>query len=261
MDMGNGELAIRSRARRGWLCLAVVTCAGCGGSDPCYPPVGDFVSHGFQVESASVAWALDTVPLHSAAVVAEQPSVGDCQLHFGSGLLPAPSNSADCQRADGPTVYLDCVAKEEILTGQLTSDPYARWLINITGLGDPRSWSVGLLAEAVPYPTGQVTPYLGEQYPLYIRDSAGCRTSDMVPGGVAGLQLTAEEAVGGAADYPAMVTPDYRRVLRIDLDRSVTLQTDGGTTCGVTATMILSLRLVQTAADFTPTQRTCGRCV
>jgi hypothetical protein len=77
-------------------------------------------------------------------------------------------------------------------------------------------------------------------------------------GDFAGLKLAVEEAVGGPADYPAIVTPDYRRVLRVELDRSVTLQTDGGETCSVPAAKNISLRLVQTAADFAITQ---GECV
>lgn len=105
-----------------------------------------------------------------------------------------------------------------------------------------------------------VAPCLGEEYPLYLRDQAGCRSSDMIPGGVAGLQLTIEEAIGGVTDYPALVTPDYRRVLRIDLDRWVTLQTDGSATCGVPAAMTFSLRLVQTAADFAVTSQLCYVC-
>jgi hypothetical protein len=261
-DVDNHEPGVRMRARLIGFCLLLVAQASCGGSAevPCNSPVGEFASYGFQVESAQVTWALDTLPMHPAAVVAEQPSVGDCQLSIRNGRIPALTNSATCQRADGAAISLDCVVAAEAATPLLTRDPRARWLVQIVGLGDPRLWSVGLLAEAVPYPTGQVTPYLLESYPLYLGDSAGCRGTSEIPGGVAGLALTAEEAVGGVADSPTTVTPDYRRVLRMDLDRSVTLLTDGGATCGVPVMMTFSLRLVQTAADFDASSQPCYLC-
>ena len=257
--MRSDEPVIRSRARLGCLCLLVIADADCGGgSEACTSHPADFASYGFQVESASVSWALDSVPMHSAAVVAEQPSVGDCQLSIADGLVAIPSDPAGCPGGHDATISLDCVVTAEHPTAPQTRDPNARWLIEVGGLGDPRAWSVGSVDGPTPNPEEAATPYVLETYPLYLHHSAGCRSSDAMTGGAASLQATVEEAVGGRADYPSTVTSDYRRVLRIDLDRSVTLLTDGGATCTVPAATNISLRLVQTSADFTITQ---GQCI
>jgi hypothetical protein len=61
--------------------------------------------------------------------------------------------------------------------------------------------------------------------------------------------------VGGSADYPQMVTPDYRRVFRIDFAETELLGD-----CGGTATMTMSLRFAQTPADFSLVEMPCYLC-
>jgi hypothetical protein len=72
--------------------------------------------------------------------------------------------------------------------------------------------------------------------------------------------VVVEEATGGIADFPSVVTSDYRRVFRIDLDVAETLADAISGTCGVVATMTASLRFTQTPADFAVSNEVCAYC-
>ena len=196
-----------------------------------------------KLESASVAWALDSIPLHSAAVFSTSPPVGDCQLRVATGRLSNPASSAICQRDTTAIVSLNCA---------VTNDPASQWSLEIGGLGDPRTWAVG----NVVLPNA----FLGQRYPRYLWDSAGCQTGTTIGGNATGIRVVVEEAAGGIADFPLLVTPDYRRVFRIELDVANTLASNVSGTCGVVATMTVSLRLTQTPDDFTVRNQPCGYC-
>jgi hypothetical protein len=235
-------------------CFFLFALLGCsmGGAEPCNPPLGDFGVYGFKLESATVAWALDSIPLHSAAVVSTNPAVGDCQLRVAAGRLASPSNSEFCQRDTNASVFLDCAVTSGNPTPPMTIDPAALWSTEISGLGDPRTWATGNI----------VLPnaYLGEWYPSYLWDSAGCQTGKSIFGNATGIRVVVEESAGGIADFPLLVTPDYRRVFRVELDVANTLAGNVSGTCGVVATMTLLLRLTQTPDDFTVRNQPCALC-
>ncbi len=70
------------------------------------------------------------------------------------------------------------------------------------------------------------------------------------------MTVVVEEAEGGPAPYPTMVTPDYRRRYRIELDTGA-LSTDHCDGLAVS----LALRLEQTAAQFVNDPHgECGPC-
>jgi hypothetical protein len=214
--------------------------------------MGDYGVYGFSLESASVEWALDNIPLHPAAVGSTSPAVGDCQLRVITGRLASPSNSEYCLRDTNATVYLDCAVTSSNPTPPMTIDPNSRWSTAISGLGDPRTWAVGNVA--LP------NAYLSEGYPHYLSDSAGCQTGKSIFGNATGIRVVVEEAAGGIADFPLVVTPDYRRVFRIELHVANTLAGNVSGTCGVVATMTMSLRLSQVPDDFAVRNQPCTFC-
>jgi hypothetical protein len=233
---------MKARKIPSWFTVAVLIAigAGCGSSsDNYYPPekrlTGEYAVYGAELESASAEWGLDIMPMHTATVVAGIPSLGDCQLRMDPGNIPSPANSTGCQCPGGLGMSLDCVVTSEVMASP-------RWRVDISGLGDARTWPVG---DVVP-----PTAYVGEDYPSYVADSRGCQRARNTMGAATGLRIVVEEAVGGIADYPQVVTPDYRRVFRVELDLNETLASQEGGTCGITATMKLSARFVQNSWNF-----------
>jgi hypothetical protein len=70
--------------------------------------------------------------------------------------------------------------------------------------------------------------------------------------------LTMEEAIGGAAAGEKLVTPNFRRVLRIQID-TTGATTDSSGQCGSTPpALILDARISQTAADYSTHEIECG---
>jgi len=235
---------------RSALLVAVLAFTSCGGgTDNCTPPVGDFVFYEVSVDSASLEWSLDTVPMHAAALE-PSPSVGDCGLRITPGRIPDPAGTIICQQPQHMWINIDCVVRQENIKPPLTIDPASRWTFEISVPGDPRTWPVGELSAS----------YLSEGYPGYLRDSAGCTWGRSDSGLLAGLHLSVEESTGDIAPFPQAVTQDYRKVLRIDLDLNETIASSISGTCGVTAAMTMSLRLVQTPADFEEKQDACTLC-
>jgi hypothetical protein len=226
--------------------FTLMSCGGVHSDGPCNAPVGDFVAYGVQLESASVTWALDKVPPHTAGVVSEGPGIGDCQLVRVPGHLPSPANPTTCQRQNFVSFTLDCVAAAETIKPPITRDYRARWSFSFDLPSDPRTWNTD---DAVP-PTASMR----QQYPAYLWDSASCQavaTGSEHPN----LPIVVEEATGGIADYPLVVTSDYRRVFRIDFARTEALGA-----CAGTVSMTMSLRFVQTATDFSVVQMPCYLC-
>jgi hypothetical protein len=226
--------------------LLTVTLPGCGGSDGCDAPLADAVAYGVHLESASVTWALDAIPLHAAAVASETPAIGDCQSETYPGHVPSPANPITCQWPHIIDIFLDCLVTAENPTPPVTRDYRVRWRFSFEIYDDPRTWIAGDVVAP--------TAHLGEQYPAYLWDTPGCYPPAST-GALRELPLVVEEAVGGPADYPQMVTPDYRRVFRLDF-----AETEPLGACGGTATMTMSLRLAQTPADFSLVALPCYLC-
>lgn len=114
--------------------------------------------------------------------------------------------------------------------------------LGLTKLGDPREWTKG------------VRTLRGDEAGLYLEicepgAGRGCtlckaKTDDVT------VTVTVEEASGGKAAYPTLVTPDYKRVWRVDLDVATrpTVPVSGGG-CPTVSSKV-SLRFEQTAADW-----------
>ncbi len=76
----------------------------------------------------------------------------------------------------------------------------------------------------------------------------GC-TLSAIPLGDTKATVTVEEAVGGKAAYPKLVTADYKRVLRVEIDTGVR-SSSSSAGAGPSVATKLTLRLEQTAADW-----------
>jgi hypothetical protein len=235
-------------------CLSILLLSGClGQTDDCGGPDGprgDFGVYGFKLDSATVAWGLDSVPLHSATVGSDSPAVGDCQLSVDAGMASGHSNPTICvQKERSATVHLDCVATTPHPIPPSTVDYSSMWHLHISYLGNPSTWNAGDLVS---------TAWLSQRYPSSLQNSPGCQFSPgSLTSGSQGFRVVVEETVGGMADSPQFVATDFRRVFRIDVDTTKPLP---GDTCQVVATMTMSLRLTLTADDFTIRDQSCSIC-
>jgi hypothetical protein len=108
-------------------------------------------------------------------------------------------------------------------------------------LGDPRAWPVG------------TRTLRGAEAGLVLEVADCPKDAPCFPckAGVADASVTVvvEEAAGAAAPYPRMVTADYRRTYRIEVDTGPRSTANGVSTCSGVA-VALSLHLEQTAARY-----------
>src|SRR5262245_9305109 len=95
--------------------------------------------------------------------------------------------------------------------------------IDVTGLGDLRDWRVG---------TRSITAFDGDVTVLYQPDTAtngpaAAAATDCNVASLGGLvsAVTVETATGSGAPFPDLVSGDYRRVFRLDLDTSTVAPT------------------------------------
>lgn len=211
------------------LVLAAAPTACTATTDHCDPPAGGCPRSTFATEltSGSVDYQLGTAPMTVASVragVGAEP-VGTCS--FSSAGEAAPNGSLI---AAVPTVH--CTL------------PNGYVFISLAGLGDPRSWPIGVrtlsnaslnLAEAgLVMETCQAAP-----------TARGCTPCRQSLANVT-LTITVDKASGGAAPYPNLVSADYGRTYRIELDAALGASPSD---CPVSVSK-LSLSLAQTAADY-----------
>jgi hypothetical protein len=116
----------------------------------------------------------------------------------------------------------------------------------VNSLGDIRSWPVGTFTIVAPPDSvgADYSPNTPQQAPAGTCNPAAW-FDDIV------LTVTVETATGGAAPYPTLVTDDFVRTFRLDLDTS-TVQPRGsnGVACDLPLAAQVSLHLTQTAADY-----------
>jgi hypothetical protein len=231
------------------LCALALPVLGCGGhSDSCNIPTCDNGIYSASLESGSVAWSHGGVPLDSASVVTGSAAAEGCTLTTTPGKIGSPSNPQPWQTVTSMSLTLTfelAGSSQPSVDGGVGID-WVKWQIRFANLGDPRSWAVG----AVGAPDAQIE----EDYTMPFSgpiDGAPtcCMTSEGI-GNSANLRIEVEQAVGGAAEFPLLVTPDYGRVFRLAYDGA-----SGGRVAGDTAR--LSLRFTQTAADFSTRREAC----
>jgi hypothetical protein len=191
-------------------------------------------------------------PDYSVAGFTAGPSDGEMAYEWnGSGLLSAPFG--DPPSADLPLrgCYLDVSTTRNsgVEVGQPVSESavlrmtcsggtgYDFWLT--FSLGDLRNVGVGSYAPGSPRVS----------YPEVNASETIC--SGSVP--ASGVRVVVEEAVGGPAPYPEVVTPDYRRVVRVDFNYDTPQYADGDGDAGVciaSVRVVGHVRYTVVAADY-----------
>jgi hypothetical protein len=123
---------------------------------------------------------------------------------------------------------------------------WALWEIRFANLGDPRTWAVGEAA----LPDAKIDGH----YIMPISSARTyCSTCSRI-GDPANLHVVVEQAVGGPAGFPSLVTPDYLRVYRLEYVEAA----PGDYAPRDIAH--LSLRFTQSAGDFSARQEPCFIC-
>lgn len=124
--------------------------------------------------------------------------------------------------------------------------------VSFEKLGDPRGWVLG------------ARTLRGRESGLAIELSDCPAQGPCLPCEAAvddaTVTVVVEQAAGAAAPYPKMVTSDYRRTYRIEIDTGSRTTQNGATACKPLA-IKASLQLEQTAADFVDNpQGQCTAC-
>jgi len=207
--------------------LVLASCTGpypCG-KGPC--PTATFNLR--TLDDSTVTWAFSqSVAQTSTGFVTGEPSAGQCRFEYQGVLYQSGAEIA----VPGPQA--------------LACSGGAGQLLNYLGLdlGDPRKWSVGtftLLNQACATECSACAPAAG---PAAKPCSAAVLDSVSV-------KVTVETATGEAAPLPKLVTDDFVRTFRLELDTSAaTARTSMGEVCDYPVTEKVSLHLTQTAADY-----------
>jgi hypothetical protein len=170
--------------------------------------------------SGSITWQAGGFGMPAAPLAySESAAVGTCAL----GGLQAEMLPDNTVNAVGPNIQCDLGG------GSL----YA----SVLGLDDPRPFVLGNTSLSAAQ-AGLVIEFCEPQR------GAGCRLCRPNVQGVS-VKLVVDEATGGAAPYPTMVTAHYRRNYQIQVDTGA--MTD--TACGTIAVSV-TVQLQQTNADI-----------
>ena len=179
---------------------------------------------------STVTWMFqDGSPETSTGFVPDPPSGNDCSFTFLKGAV-APA--ASVPNADADVIFPGSA------TVSCAGGGSGGFEFVVTPPGDMREWSTGTFTLVVPdADTKEV-----------VGTASGCQVGYLI-----GLTMTAtvEEAVGGTAPYPKLVTDDFLRTFRLDFDTSTVMPKDYlGHACDFPLTGKGSLHLTQTAADY-----------
>jgi hypothetical protein len=250
-------LALRGRRRRlhevagTWqrflpLLLSLPAACGTHSDGPCNVPTCEYGVNTVHLERGTIDWAIGGALAQSANVASQSQPTGECQLTVIPGKISNPTNPPTWLYPGATRLKIECAlggTAADVIDGGApldggTQGPY--WSMTLHYAADPRSWTAG---QTVLLETGE----------LEYCKSVG---TDTVP---ERLSIFVEEAVGGAADFPAIVTADYRRVFRIEYTTPGRWPS-AATDCVPDALVKVTLRLVQTAVDFSFEHGVCAKC-
>ncbi|MEO5767241.1 MAG: hypothetical protein ABIS92_02730 [Polyangia bacterium] len=193
-------------------------------------------------------WALGAHALHDAELGSTDPAIGNCQLLGPVGpYLADPDTSL--------STYPVIVGKVPTLSfsvecnnGQIGNAPAGRpsarssLTVGISDIGDSRNWAVGEFAL-------EAAGHLGLAYDLPLGgDSSMCCEHCATSALAVPVRVVVEEVIGGPTPYPAIVTANFKRVFRVEVDTPALASAPSP--CAGPAEMHLSVRFIQTAGDF-----------
>jgi hypothetical protein len=220
----------QSGARMSWSTgagLAVAACvlqASCS-VVPCNPPPCPYANIDMHaLNDSTFDWTYRDLlaTAQSTGFVAAPPSGYDCSFRFNPGSVQPPGYTLP-ESFDPGSITLTC-------SGGL----YGLFDIALSALGDIRDWPVGTFTLAPPVGTVKIVGFFGATPTL---------------DGLA-VTVTVEDAVGGSAPFPHLVTSDYVRTFRVDFDTASVAPKDANGRPDATVTAKVSLHLSQTAADY-----------
>lgn len=232
--------ARRLSTRTGALLLLAMAVQGgmCGECGEC-PTV---IVAGPRLVSGTLAWeyagATGDVAL-AAESVASPPLT--CRLILGGQEIRKPPEGG----APQPLVYLPYV--------QCHSEDYARQFQISFVLADPRDWPVGVVAPTEP---SDVNFFLS--YAPFCASGDTCQ-SHCGSRGEEGVTLSIEvlRATGGSAPFPAAVTPDFERTVRVVVATEAAIRGtragaagEAAVTCDETFRATLTFEVTLGAEDF-----------
>ena len=240
---------------RGLWFLLLLLPGACGGSssDGCEDiPMCQYAVNTVHLESGEVEWAIDGTLVQSASVVSSGQATGDCELVVSSGRIGAPANPPGVQdTALSFTIVCGLAGNGPAHLDAGVATPY--WSIMLSYVADPRSWVAGQVA---------FVEASGGEFCAQLRANSSPDTlvGNWLMLGPDNLSVLVEEAVGGAADPPAAVTADYRRVFRVEYTTRGRWLRDS-TTCEESGVSVkLSLEFSQNASDFFVERQKCYIC-
>lgn len=202
--------------------------AGC--SHKCGYVPGSCPSATFDLRAldGNVTWTYQgAAPATAARLVPAPAPAGACSFTFEKGNVQEFNGDAMLSGGYG---NLTCNGGDA-----------GRFEVDISELGDFRSWSLG---------TFTITPSTRNFGVDLIGARTSCNYADY-PG--IPFNVTVETATGGAAPYPKMVTSDFVRTFRLDFDTTGISPTkyDSADACDFPVVVgPVSLHLAQTAADY-----------
>jgi len=236
-----------------FLLLLMPGACGRSSSDGCGDiPMCEYAVNAVHLESGKVEWAIDGTLVQSASVVSMGQPTGDCELTASPGRIGASANPPGAQdTAARFTIVCGLAGNGPAHLDAGVATPY--WSMGLSYLADPRSWVAGQVA-SVEASGGEYCAQLqGNSSPgtlvgrgLFLRPNT--------------LSVLVEEAVGGAAEPPAGVTADYRRVFRLEYTTQGRWLRDSMTCEESGVTVKLSLEFSQNASDFFVEREKCYIC-
>ena len=213
-------------------CLALAGCSG----DTCSKqkcPTATFDLRA--LDDSTVTWTFSGSPSQTTTgFVAGQRAVGQCSFAYHKGLVFPARGDGGVESVAPGYFSINC-------NGEAGEFDLLGW-----DLGDPRDWSVETFAVAA-------------SSRAFGTDCISCSTTAGPigkPCTVADLDnlkvsVVVETATGVAASYPKLVTDDFVRVFRIELDTATATPTmSTGEVCDYPVTEHVSLHLTQTAGDY-----------
>jgi hypothetical protein len=180
------------------------------------------------LSDSTLTWTYPTlVQTQTTTGFVPYPPAGyDCSFRFSKGSARPPGDDG-ADYFDPGSITVSC-----------SGGPYGLYDLVISALGDVRDWPAGTFTRVAPPGTVAVKGFFGS--------TCGGNLDGLA------LTVTVETATGGPAPFPQLVTSDFVRTFRLELDTSTVTPPNGpnGDACDFPLSGQVSLHLTQTTADY-----------
>jgi hypothetical protein len=224
-----GAVGSHSGAGMSWSARAALAVAAsflptaCSVTPSCDPPPCPYATIDMhRLNDSTFDWTYrDTATTAQSTGFASPPPSGyDCSFQFNPGSI-RPRGTVQPETFDPGSITLTC-----------SGGNYGIFDVKLSSLGDVRDWPVGTFTLV----------------PGTVRFEGFFGTAPSLSG--LAVTITVEDAVGGSAPFPQLVTSDYVRTFRVDFDTASVAPKDENGRADVTVTVKASLHLSQSARDY-----------